>query len=140
MEASSLLGQSGQIFQSQSQSQGQNQTLGSVSARVVTRAFGLRLGGFGVDYSSKQVTVEPDDQTGSNKTDTRAQAFQTEMDRESLREQLLNASQTSGAAGQSSTVSHPDQTWRTGLTAYAKARDQMLTTAARVASTTLAVA
>jgi len=144
MEASSPLGQSGQIFQSPGQSTGQstgqNQAPGSVSARVVTRAFGLRLGGFGVDYSSKQVTVGPDNQTGSSQSDTRAQAFQTEMDRESLREQLLSATQTAGATGQSSTVSHPDQTWRTGLTAYAKARDQMLTTAARVASTTLAVA
>jgi len=132
MEASSPIGQGGQSSQ--------NQALSAVSARVVTRAFGLRLGSFGVDYSSKQVTVEPDETAARKQTDTRAQAFQTELARESLREQISSTSSSDTTPGQENTVSHPDLAWRTGLTAYAKARNQVLTDAARAASSTLAVA
>ena len=152
----------------------------SLKARVVTKAFGLRIGAFGVDYTSKSVEVDPEqrkdakpsldpggrrDQTAAGRasaspTDTRAQAFQTEMQRETLRRQVWDVpyrtgdqadaqagaadsagtgqDPTSGASASSS--SHPDPAWRRGLTAYAQARDLLRSDALRLASTRLAVA
>lgn len=118
----------------------QNQAFEAVKARVITRAFGIRLGGFGVDYTSKQVEVDQDGKTGGAKRDTTGQAFETEIERERLREQM-SAAQSSGSVSdpqQSSTSLDP--MWRRGLAAYAKAQDVLRLDAARTGSTRLAVA
>jgi len=115
-----------------------DQQFDTVKARVVTHSFGLRIGAFGVDYTSKKVTVDPDEKTGKKKQDTRGQAFETEMERERLREQTLDASWRDTSTQNNAAASHPDPAWRRGLAAYAKARD-MVRTAGR-SSTTLAVA
>ena len=122
----------------------QNQVSEALKARVVTRAFGIRLGGFGVDYTSKEVTVDPGGQnkTGQTGQDTRGQAFETEMDRERLREQIFDAPWQEAAAPQQqqAAASHPDPVWRKGLQAYAKAKNMLLADSARAGSTRLAVA
>lgn len=128
MEASPTIGQASR-----------EQSFEALKARIVTRAFGIRIGGFGVDYTSKKVTVDPDEKAQEKSRDTRSQAFATEMAREALRERLLNTA-GSGQAGQAARSSHPDPLWRRGLTAYAKAMDMFQADAAREASTTLAVA
>lgn len=118
----------------------QNQAFEAVKARVITRAFGIRLGGFGVDYSSKQVVVDQDGQTGGAKRDTTGQAFETEIERERLREQMSAAQPGDSASDPQQASSPQDPMWRRGLTAYAKARDVLLLDAARSGSTRLAVA
>ncbi len=40
----------------------------AVKARVVTRAFGVRLGIFGVDYTSRQVSIDPDAGAGRSQS------------------------------------------------------------------------
>lgn len=143
----------------------------SLKARVVTKAFGLRFGAFGVDYSSKSVEVDPDQVKDANPSldsgvrrgtqeastsgrDTRAQAFQAEMERENLRQQLWDVpynrtgtAETAEAANHTATPetsasfsSHPDPAWRRGLSAYTQARNLLLNDARRLASTRLAVA
>ena len=118
----------------------QNQMSASVSARVITRAFGLRLGGFGVDYTSKKVVVEPENQAERKQSDTTGQAFAVEMEREHLREQVFDAPWTESLQTPEPAPSHPDPAWRKGLQAYARARDMLLADSARSARTKLAVA
>lgn len=118
----------------------QNQLLASVSARVITRAFGLRLGGFGVDYTSKQVVVDPESLAERKQPDTAGQAFTTEMERERLREKVFDASWSESAQAPEPAPSHPNLAWRKGLQAYARARDMLLADTARAARTKLAVA
>jgi hypothetical protein len=118
----------------------QNQLLASVSARVITRAFGLRLGGFGVDYTSKQVLVDPEGQTERKQADTAGQAFNSELDRDNLREQVFDASWREAVHTPEPAPTHPDPVWRKGLQAYARARDMLLAESARAARTKLAVA
>jgi len=151
----------------------QNNHFDSLKARVVTKAFGLRIGAFGVDYTSKSVEVDPDQQQAAGSTrdsgsrqaaggastperDTRAQAFQTEMERETLRRQVYGApyrqAAQTGPASPADTAApdpspssqafsnHPDPVWRRGLAAYAQARQLLRSDAQRMASTRLAVA
>jgi len=118
----------------------QNQISEALTARVVTRAFGIRLGGFGVDYTSKQVTVDPGTKTGKTDQDTRGQAFETEMGRERLREQIFDTPWQEAATQQQAASSHPDPVWRRGLQAYDKAKNILLTDAVRARSTRVAVA
>lgn len=161
----------------------QNGLVDSLKARVVTKAFGLRIGAFGVDYTSKSVEVDPDQARSASAAtaasaaaspsvvsadatiapaspqapDTRAQAFQAEMTRARLHQQLSDASSlrtgraaqdgppSDGASqGQDATAqaasSHPDPVWRRGLAAYAQARDLLRSDSRRLASTRLAVA
>lgn len=77
----------GQLRQTSSSSQ----AFDAVKARVVTRSFGMRIGSFGVDYTSKKVEVDPEEQSASKKRDTSGQAFQTEMERERLRREVTDA-------------------------------------------------
>jgi len=58
---------------------------------VVTRSFGVRIGSFGVDYTSKKVEVDPEEQSARKQRDTSGQAFQTEMERERLRREVADA-------------------------------------------------
>jgi hypothetical protein len=118
----------------------QNQLLASVSARVITRAFGLRLGGFGVDYTSKQVVVDPEGQTARKQPDTAGQTFNSELDRTGLREQVFDAPWSEAVQTPEPAPNHPDPVWRKGLQAYARARDMLLAESARSARTVLAVA
>lgn len=131
MEASPAIGQASR-----------EQAFEALKARVVTRSFGIRIGGFGLDYTSKKVTVDPDEKAKQSGRDTRGQEFATEMDRERLRQMLYDTPWSGSAqAGQSSQASsHPDPAWRRGLTAYARARDMLRADAARASGTTLAVA
>lgn len=78
---------SGQLRQTSSS----NQAFDAVKARVVTRSFGVRIGGFGVDYTSKKVEVDPEEQPTRAQRDTSGQAFQTEMERERLRREVADA-------------------------------------------------
>lgn len=78
---------SGQLRQTSSS----NQALDAVKARVVTRSFGVRIGSFGVDYTSKKVEVDPEEQSANKKRNTSGQAFQTEMERERLRREVADA-------------------------------------------------
>lgn len=78
----------GQLRQTSSSS---SQAFDAVKARVVTRSFGMRIGSFGVDYTSKKVEVDPEEQSASKKRDTSGQAFQTEMERERLRREVTDA-------------------------------------------------
>ena len=149
----------------------QSVSFDSLKARVITRAFGLRLGAFGVDYTSKSVEVDPDQATSAqasvdpesapnagaawrSRQDTRAQAFQTEMERETLRQQAWDVSssqtaqpqnsQTTSQGNASATASASTDgaspAKRLGLNAYARARDLLRSDALRLASTRLAVA
>jgi hypothetical protein len=118
----------------------QNQLSEALTARVVTRAFGIRLGGFGVDYTSKQVTVDPGAQTGNTSQDTNGQAFETELSRERLRDQIFDTPWQEPSPEQQAASSHPDPAWRRGLQAYAKAKNMLLVDSARAKSTRLAVA
>jgi len=68
-----------------------NQAFDAVKARVVTRSFGMRIGSFGVDYTSKKVEVDPEEQSARKQRDTSGQAFQTEMERERLRREVADA-------------------------------------------------
>jgi len=68
-----------------------NQAFDAVKARVVTRSFGVRIGSFGVDYTSKKVEVDPEEQAARKQRDTSGQAFQTEMERERLRREVADA-------------------------------------------------
>lgn len=144
-----------------------DQAFDALKARVVTRSFGVRIGGFGVDYTSRKVEVDPEDHAARKQPDTARQAFQTEMERERLRREVVDAawrersqSDAASADGQAasladsradsresrqtqardSAVSHEDPLWRRGLSAYAKARDQLLADVARSRGTRLAVA
>ncbi|MFZ5426597.1 MAG: hypothetical protein ACOZEN_06460 [Thermodesulfobacteriota bacterium] len=110
----------------------------AVKARVVTHAFGLRLGAFGLDYTSKKVTVDPDEKAGKKRQNTRGQEFETELERERLRERVFDASFREASSMPETSSSHPDPAWRRGLAAYAKARD--LVRASGRVSTKLAVA
>jgi hypothetical protein len=118
----------------------QNQLLASVSARVITRAFGLRLGGFGVDYTSKQVVVDPEGQTERKQVDAAGQAFNSEHDPEGPKEQVFDAAWREAIQTPEPAPTHPDPVWRKGLQAYARARDMLLADSARAARTKLAVA
>ncbi len=149
----------------------QSVSFDSLKARVVTKAFGLRIGAFGVDYTSKSVEVDPDQTTSSqasvdpesnpnagaawtSRQDTRAQAFQTEMDREILRQQVWDvsysqtdqpqgaqaASQDGASTNTSASTDGASPAKRLGLNAYARARDLLRSDALRLASTRLAVA
>lgn len=73
------------------QTSSSNQAFDAVKARVVTRSFGVRIGSFGVDYTSKKVEVDPEEQSARKKRDTSGQAFQTEMERERLRREVADA-------------------------------------------------
>lgn len=77
----------GQLRQTSSSSQ----AFDAVKARVVTRSFGVRIGSFGVDYTSKKVEVDPEEQPATKKRDSSGQAFQTEMERERLRREVTDA-------------------------------------------------
>ncbi|MFP5223271.1 MAG: hypothetical protein ACLGSA_13350 [Acidobacteriota bacterium] len=68
-----------------------SQAFDAVKARVVTRSFGVRIGSFGVDYTSKKVEVDPEEQSARKQRDTSGQAFQTEMERERLRREVTDA-------------------------------------------------
>ncbi|WP_051272643.1 hypothetical protein [Fundidesulfovibrio putealis] len=73
------------------QTSSSNQAFDAVKARVVTRSFGVRIGSFGVDYTSKKVEVDPEEQSARKQRDTSGQAFQTEMERERLRREVADA-------------------------------------------------
>jgi len=114
-------------------------SLDTLSARVVTRAFGVRIGGFGVDYSSRQVVIDPDRGSGANLGDALAKAaLAAQASTGGLTpERVYDAawSETSlagtGLAAASPEPDHPDPAWRKGLRAYAKARDLLRADAAR---------
>jgi hypothetical protein len=73
------------------QTSSSNQAFDAVKARVVTRSFGVRIGSFGMDYTSKKVEVDPEEQSARKQRDTSGQAFQTEMERERLRREVADA-------------------------------------------------
>jgi hypothetical protein len=75
----------------------------TLKARVVTRAFGIRLGPIAVDYTFKQMEVDPGS-SGQPQDQSRQQA---------------------AAQAQQAASTHPDPTWRRGLTAYARAGSQL---------------
>jgi hypothetical protein len=75
----------------------------TMKARVVTRAFGIRLGPIALDYTFKQMEVDPG-ATGQAQDQTRQEA---------------------AAQAQQTVSTHPDPTWRRGLTAYAQASAQL---------------
>lgn len=138
------------------QASSSSQAFDAVKARVVTRSFGVRIGSFGVDYTSRKVELDPEEQSARKNRDTSGQAFQTEMERERLRQEVSDVawnerSQDSGAqdgarpgtqaeAQTAAAPAHEDPLWRRGLAAYAKARDLLLADAVRTKGTRLAVA
>jgi hypothetical protein len=155
---------SGQIRQAS-----QNQPLEAVKARVTTRAFGFRLGAFGVDYTSKKVEVDPDDLARRRKQDNaaadaggyspaslRSGARQAQAaDDAAAQAQATGASgipadapvtpsavsgQTDAQSAQSAASAPADPAWRRGLAAYAKARDILLSGPSRSVRPSLAVA
>lgn len=94
------------------QTSSSNQALDAVKARVVTRSFGVRIGSFGVDYTSKKVEVDPEEQSARKKRDTSGQAFQTEMERERLRREVADAAwierQNAAVAERADAAGDPD--------------------------------
>lgn len=94
------------------QTSSSNQAFDAVKARVVTRSFGVRIGSFGVDYTSKKVEVDPEEQSARKKRDTSGQAFQTEMERERLRREVADAAwnerQNAAVAGRADAAGDPD--------------------------------
>ncbi|WP_243311765.1 hypothetical protein [Fundidesulfovibrio agrisoli] len=120
-----------------------NPPFDALSARVVTRAFGVRIGGFGLDYSSREVLVDPDSRGGAGLGGALARAAlaaQAGSDAQKASERVFEASWSeAGPALADPPPDHPDPAWRKGLRAYAKARDLLRADAAR-GRTYLAVA
>ncbi|WP_243439237.1 hypothetical protein [Fundidesulfovibrio soli] len=120
-----------------------NPPFDALSARVVTRAFGMRIGGFGLDYSSRQVLIDPDSRNGSSLGGALAKsalAAQTGSEAQKASERVFEAAWSeAGPDLAAPPPDHPDPAWRKGLRAYAKARDLLRSDAARSRSS-LAVA
>ena len=120
----------------------------AVKARVVTRSFGVRLGAFGVDYTSKKVILDQDGREPGQAPDAAVRASRTRKARGKLLEEASYVSwreatgqdATDSQAAQAGRSTHPDPLWRRGLDAYAKARDMLRVGSSRAARASLAVA
>lgn len=149
---------SGQIRQAS-----QNQAFEAVKARVTTRAFGFRIGAFGVDYTSKKVEVDPDDQAGRRKqggskaggagyspaglrsgagraSSPDAPSADAQASSSAFENPGAHSSAIASASGRTDGADHPDPAWRRGLAAYVKARDLLLSDSSRSGRVSLAVA
>lgn len=108
----------------------------AVKARVITHAFGFRLGPFGVDYSSRRVEVDPEAKSGRKRREgagsNAAEGFAARFasagagGAPDLKGEPFEAAGESARAVPSPPPDHPDPAWRKGLAAYAKARDILL--------------
>lgn len=111
-----------------------------LKARVVTRSLGVRLGGFGVDYTSRQVVLDPEASAGEAPLREAARTLTDSVARSQAAERVHDASWREPAPDVPPAPDHPDPAWRKGLRAYAKARDLLLTDASASGRSSLAVA
>ena len=115
------------------QTSSSNQAFDAVKARVVTRSFGVRIGSFGVDYTSKKVEVDPEEQSArkQQQRDTSGQAFQTEMERERLRREVADAAwnerQNAAVAARAGAAGNQETEPGTGAGSEAQASQQTQT-------------
>lgn len=113
-----------------------NPPFDALSARVVTRAFGVRFGGFGLDYSSREVLVDPDSRNGADLGGALARAAlaaQAGTEARNPSERVYEAAwrESGPELTAAPPPDHPDPAWRKGLRAYAKARDLLRADASR---------
>lgn len=130
-----------QVRQASTTSQTSIRTASEVlKARVVTRTLGVRLGGFGVDYTSRQVVLDPEASAGEAPLREAARTLTESAARSQAAERVYDASWREPTPDAAPVPDHPDPAWRKGLRAYAKARDILLTDASASGRTSLAVA
>lgn len=88
------------------------------TARVRTRSFGLKLGGFGLTYTAEDVRVEPSDTSSVSSASVSSASFRASLDR-SLETASLRSEMVQSAA--SATLSDLPAQRRSGLRAYRNA-------------------
>ncbi|GFK94711.1 hypothetical protein NNJEOMEG_02558 [Fundidesulfovibrio magnetotacticus] len=113
-----------------------------LKARVVTRSLGVRLGGFGVDYTSRRVVVDPGPGQAGDQAQAQAaaKALAEAAARQAGAERVFEADWSDPTPEFTPAPDHPDPVWRRGLRAYAKARDMLRADAASSRRQSLAVA
>jgi len=112
----------------------------ALKARVVTRSLGVRLGGFGVDYTSKKVVLDPESSAREAQVQETARNLTESVARSQSDERVFEAAWRDPAPDVPPAPDHPDPAWRKGLRAYAKARDLLRADASAAGRASLAVA
>jgi hypothetical protein len=115
----------------------QNSALDAGTARMVTKAFGLRLGALEVDYTTRKVEFPV--QAGSSGNGKPANILEALFRGDSGQAAGPSQTQEMDTAALDAASSHPDPLWRRGLTAYARTKDQLRRDAANATRAVLAV-